>query len=150
MTLTSKITCDDIRKKLNGTVTGSTYTFWDQDYTSGSLQSQVDDSTNYLYNVLGRTLMEDTTEITDAIITTAQLAYASFLTIVSLSGGVVTEGFNWEAGVKVENPKMLEAYKNIADAFKESYNRIIAQIQPMVFSDETDQPTYHDTATSPM
>ena len=150
MTLTSKITCDNIRGKLNGTVTGSTYWFWDQTYTSGSLQQQVDDSTNYLYNILGRTLMEDTTEITDAIITTAQLAYASFLTIVSLSGGVVTEGFNWEAGVKVENPKMLEAYKNLIEGFKSSYMLLISQIQPLSFTDETDQPTYHDTATSLM
>jgi len=150
MVLTPKITTEDVRLTLNGTLTGSTYYYWDQSISSGSVLAQINLANYYMYNMLGKTLMDDTTDITSSIIKTAQLEYSCFRLLVLLSGGVIIDGFNWEAGVKVENPKMLEAYKNLIEGFKSSYMLLINQIQPMVFTDDWDVPVWKDTATSPM
>ena len=150
MVLTPKITTEDVRLTLNGTLTGSTYYFWDQSFSSGSVLAQINLANYYMYNMLGKSTMDSTDEVTSYIVKTAQLEYSCFRLLVVLSGGVIIDGFNWEAGVKVENPKMLEAYKNLTDGFKSSYILLISQIQPIAIIEETEMPIWHYTTRSIM
>ena len=150
MTISPKITPEDVRLTLGGTVTGSTYYFFDQTLASGSILQQILMANNFLYGVLGISVMDSTDEITSNHVNTCELAYSVMRVLVVLSGGVITEGFNWSMGASIQQPSMLGTYKNLIAEFKIASENHLRAIQPLAVSAESDIPSVGKTATSVM
>ena len=151
MVLTPKVTCEDVRLALNGSASGSTYyTFWDQTISSGSILAQINLANYWMYGILGKTVMESTDEITSYHVNTCQLDYSCMRVLIILSGGVITEGFNWNAGINVSQPAMLPTYKNLIQEFSFVAQNHLRAIQPLAVSAESDIPAVGKTATSVM
>ena len=151
MTITAKVTAEDVRKTLNGVESGSGYfTFWDQTISSGSVFQQINMSNDYLYGTLGLTKMDSTDEVISNHIKTAELDYACMRVLVLLSGGVVTEGFSWAAGISVQQPQMLSTYKNLIEEFKFLAQNHLRAVQEIAVTAEADQPSYGKTSPSVM
>lgn len=145
---TPHITTEDIRLSLNGTVTGSTYYFFGQSITSGSVLAQINLANYYLFGVLGDSVMNSSNEITDYHVRTCLLDYSCMRLLTLLSGDVITEGFNFSAGITVQQPALLPTYRMLIEQFKQSAQLHLRAIQPLHVASETDQPTYRDTAPS--
>ena len=147
-----KITCQDVMTRLNGTYTGSsdTFWFWEQSISSGSLLDIVSGSSSYLRGLLGNTVMDDTETVKARRIKELELLYTCFRTLVLLSGGVIVEGFTWDAGVRVSSPAMLPAYQNLIESFRVAAWDIFKTLQTFVLSEDADQPYYHKTSQSVM
>lgn len=152
MTITPKVTCEDLRLALNGVYSGSTgeYWFWDQSVASGSVLAQINIANYYLTGILGSTKMAATDEVTMYHIKTAELDYACFRLLVVLSGGVITEGFNWTAGLTVQQPAMLPTYKHLIEQFKESALGHLDKLQPIAIHGEWNVPDWDTTSPSVM
>ena len=151
MTITVKITAEDVRSYLNGATSGSThYTFWDQTISSGSINENIIAANNWLYDILGTSTMDSTVEITSGSVIKCELLYSCMRTLVLLSGGVIVEGFNWSAGVSVQQPAMLPTYKGLIAEFKEAAQNHLRSLQEIAVTEEADQPSYGKTATSYM
>lgn len=151
MSLLPKVTCEDIRVALNGTVTGSTYYFWEQSISSGSLLAQLNLANYYLYGILGETMMDTSDTVLSFHIRTCELDYACMRVLTNLSGGVITDGFSWATGpIRVTTSPMLQTYTNLINQFKESAQLHLKAIQPMHFFEEADVPVTGKTATSVM
>ena len=148
--LIPKVTTEDIRLTLNGTYdnTGS-YTFWEQTISSGSVLAQINLANYYLYGVLGESVMDSTDRITLFHVNSCELAYACMRTLIVLSGGVITDGFNWSAGISIQQPNMLLAWKNLISNFKDIAEIHFKILQPMgIMSDVS--PLFVSTTSSPM
>ena len=152
MVLIPKVTTEDLRLALNGTYSGSSssYFFWGQEISSGSMLAQINLSNYYLYGVLGLTKMDDTTDRTYYHVRTCELDYSCMRVLIVLSGGVLVDGFSWSAGVSVQQPHMLNTYRNLIEQFKASAQLHLRSIQDIAVSEEADQPNYGSTATSIM
>lgn len=152
MTLTPKVTTEDLRLALNGVYSGSTgqYWFFDQSISSGSVLAQINIANYYLYGRLGKVKMDSTDEVISYHIKTCELEYSCMRVLVLLSGGVITEGFNWSAGVSVQQPQMLAAYKNLIEEFKNSALGHISEIQPIAVGAEWEVPDWKSTSPSVM
>ena len=162
MTLTPKITTEDIRLTLNGVYSGSvtnpsgesgSYYFFGKQVSSGSLLAQINIANYYLYSLLGRTVMDTTVasdEITFYQVKTAELNYACFRTMVTLSGGIITDGFSWRAGIEVTASHITEGYNSLINGFRDSALQYIKILQPMVFSGTSDSLDISETCTSLM
>ena len=150
MTITAKITAEDVRSYLNGTVTGSTFYFWDQTLSSGSLNEQIIASNNYLYDILGTTVMDSTVEITLNHVKTCELLYSCMRVLVLLSGGVIVEGFNWSAGVSIQQPAMLPTFKNLIQELKIAAENHLRAIQPIAVHEFSVIPQFSKTSPSVM
>lgn len=150
MTLTPKVTCEDVRLSLNGTVTGSTYYFWDSAIESGSVLAQINISNYWMYGLLGKTIMDSNDEVTKYHVKTCQLDHSCLRLLILLSGGVVTDGFDWSAGPSVKQNQMLPAYKNLIQQFKESTQLHLHALQPCAISGEWSVPSWSGTAPSTM
>ncbi len=148
MSLIPKVTCEDIRLILNGTNTGSDYWFWGQNITSGSVLAQINAANYYLYGVLGQSLMDSTDTITFYHVKTCELDYSCMRLIALLSGDVIVDGFNWTAGLTVQQPALLPTYRMLLEQFKLSAQSHLRALQPIQVHADSDQPTYRDTAPS--
>ena len=148
MTISAKVTAEDVRSYLNGTVTGSTFYFWDQTLSSGSLNENITAANNYLYDILGISVMDSTVEITTNHVKTCELLYSCMRVLVLLSGGVITEGFNYSMGASIQQPSMLGAYKNLIAEFKTAAENHLRAIQPLAVHEYSDEPSYGKTAPS--
>jgi len=145
-----KISAEDVRLRLNGTVTGSTYTFWEQELSSGSLWDMCSGSSTYLRGLLGDGVMDATDAVKARRVKELELLYTCFRTLVLLSGGVIVEGFTWRAGVQVSSPYMLPAYQGLIEGFRVAAWDLFKSLQTFVLSEDADQPTYHKTSPSVM
>ena len=150
MVVTAKVTAEDVRSYLNGTVTGSTFYFWDQTLSSGSLNEQITAANNYLYDILGTSVMDSTVEITSGSVVKCELLYSCMRTLVLLSAGVITEGFNWSMGASIQQPSMLGAYKNLIQEFKTAAENHLKALQPIAVHEYSDEPSYSKTSPSVM
>ena len=150
MTITPKIFPEDVRSYLNGTVTGSTYYFFDQTLSSGSVNEQITAANNYLYDILGTSVMDSTVEITSGSVIKCELLYSCMRTLVLLSGGVITEGFNWSMGASIQQPSMLGAYKNLIQEFKTAAENHLRSLQPIAVHEYSDIPSTGKTSPSVM
>ena len=152
MVLTPKVTTEDIRLSLNGVYSGSdsSYWFWGQSINSGSVLAQINLSNYWLYGVLGTSKMDATDDRTYYHVRTCQLDYACMRVLLVLSGGVIVDGFSWNVGPSIQQPHLLNTYKNLIEQFKESAQLHLRAIQDIAVSEETDQPHYGNTATNVM
>ena len=150
MTITAKVTAEDVRSYLNGTVTGSTFYFWDQSLSSGSINEQITAANNYLYDILGISVMDSTVEITSNHIKTCELLYSCMRVLVLLSGGVIVEGFNWSSGISVQQPAMLPTYKNLIQEFKFAAENHLRALQSLAVHEFSDIPSVGRTSPSVM
>jgi hypothetical protein len=150
MSIIPKITTEDVRLALNGTDNGSgSYVFWEQSITSGSVLAQINLANYYLYGVLGTSIMDSTDSIIHYHVNSCELAYACFRTLVILSGGVITDGFNFSAGISLQQPNVLLAWKNIISSFKDIAETHFKILQPMgIMADVA--PLSLSTPASPM
>ena len=148
MTITAKITAENVRDALNGTVTGSNYYFWDQTISSGSVLTQINLANYYLYGILGTTKMDSTDEVTSFHINSCELDYACMRVLVVLSGGVIVEGFDWQSGISIKQPHILNTYINLINSFKESAQLHLRAIQPICVSADSDVPVWARTSPS--
>jgi len=146
--LTPKVTCEDIRLVLNGTNTGSDYWFWGQNLKSGSILSQINLSNYFLFGILGDTVMNSTDDITSYHVRTCELDYSAMRVLVLLSGDVISDGFNFSAGISVQQPLLLATYRNLISEFKESAQMHLRAIQPLFVTAESDTVKYQDVAPS--
>jgi hypothetical protein len=148
--LTPKITTEDIRLALNATYSGSSnsYFFWGQEISSGSILSQINLSNYFLFGILGDTVMNSTDDITSYHVRTCELDYSAMRVLVLLSGDVISDGFNFSAGISVQQPLLLATYRNLISEFKESAQMHLRAIQPLYVSAESDTTVYRDTAPS--
>jgi hypothetical protein len=144
------ITCEDIRLALNGAYSGSDnqYYFWGQGISSGSVLAQINLANYYLYGILGLSIMQSTDPITSNHVRTCELDYSCMRLITLLSGDVIVDGFNWTAGVTVQQPQLLSTYRNLIEQFKESAQLHLRAIQPIQVSAEGPTTTWSDTAPS--
>lgn len=145
---TPHITTEDIRLALNGTVTGSTYYYWGQSITSGSVLAQINLANYYLFGVLGDSVMNSSNEITSYHVRTCLLDYSCMRLLTVLSGDIIVEGFNWTAGVTVQQPALLPTYRMLIEQFKQTAQLHLRAIQPISVVEETSQPSYGETAPS--
>lgn len=146
-----KVTCEDIRLILNGVFSGSTnnYWFWGQEITSGSVLAQINAANYFLMGILGETDMNyPINDVLGYHIKTAELDYSCMRLLVLLSGDVIVDGFNFTAGLTVQQPLLLATFRNLISEFKESAQNHLRAIQKIAVTAETDQPTYRDTAPS--
>ena len=148
MTLTPKITTEDIRLALNGTQTGSTYYFWDQEILSESVLAQINLANYYMYNLLGKEIMNSTDEITSNSVKTSQLYYSCFRLLVVMSGGVILDGVSWQAGIRVESSQMTKAYENMINSYKDSAMQYFHNLQPIAFTGDWEVPSWKGTSCS--
>jgi hypothetical protein len=139
MTIIPKVTTEDIRLTLNGTYNASSgsYTFWEQTISSGSVLAQINLANYWLYGTLGKDIMDSTDEIISFRVNSCELMYSCMRTVVILSGGVITDGFNWNAGIGVQQPNMLATYKNLINEFKEMAMNHFINLQPIGLTDES-------------
>lgn len=148
-----KINCEEVRLQLNGVYSGSSdaYWFWENSIGSGSLWQIISGSDAYLRFLCGDTLWDSTDSNTSQTIKYAEINYVCFKTLVNLSGGVLTDGFNWSLGpTRVETPAMLPAYRGLIDGFKLTSENFIKALLPASLSYDHDQPQYSRTAPSVM
>ena len=82
--------------------------------------------------------MNSTDSLTFYRVKNCELAYSCMRVLVVLSGGVITDGFNWTAGVTVQQPQMLGAYRSLITQFKEQGELYLRTMQPIGFVVETD------------
>ena len=151
MTISTKVTAEDVRSYLNGVTSGSGYfTFWDQTISSGSINENITAANNYLYDILGTTVMDSTVEITANHVKTCELLYSCMRVLVLLSGGVITEGFNWAMGASIQQPSMLGTYRNLILEFKEAAQNHLRAIQPLAVHEFSDIPSTGKTSPSVM
>ena len=151
MTITAKVTAEDVRSYLNGVASGSThYTFWDQTISSGSITENITAANNYLYDILGVSVMDSTVEITSNHVKTCELLYSCMRVLVLLSGGVIVEGFNWSVGISIQQPAMLPTYKGLILEFKEAAQTHLRAIQPLAVHEFSDIPSTGKTSPSVM
>jgi len=151
MTITAKVTAEDVRSYLNGVSSGSGYfTFWDQTISSGSVNENITAANNYLYDILGTSTMDSTVEITANHVETCELLYSCMRVLVLLSGGVIVEGFNWSAGISVQQPAMLPTFKNLIQEFKFVAENHLRALQEIAVTEESDIPTWSKTSPSVM
>ncbi len=147
-----KISCFDVNKRLNGTyATGSdTYTFVGQTISSGSLWDICSGSSIDNRFILGDSVIDSTDANTVREIKELELATVCFRTLVQLSGGIVTSGFSWDAGISVSNPHIVESYRILISEFGNIAGNILKRCQTFVLSAESDVPSYNQTANSLM
>ena len=151
MVITAKVTAEDVRSYLNGVTSGSGYfTFWDQTVSSGSINEQITAANNYLYDILGISVMDSTTEITSNHVKTCELLYSCMRVLVLMSGAVITEGFNWAAGISVQQPAMLPTFKNLIQEFKLAAENHLRALQPLAVHEFSDIPSTGKTSPSVM
>lgn len=150
MTISPKVTTEDLRLALNGTYSGSTgnYWFWGQSISSGSVLAQINIANYFMYGILGSSKMASGDEVILYHIKTAQLDYACMRLLVLLTGGVITDGFNWSAGVSVQQPQLLETYRELINQFKESAQRHIQAVQPCALAEDWEEYSWDTTAPS--
>lgn len=150
MVLLPKITTEDIRLALNGTYSGSDgkYYFWGQGIASGSVLAQINIANYFLNGVLGSTLMDATDDVTFYHVKTCELDYSCMRLLTLLSGDVIVDGFNWTAGVTVQQPALLPTYRMLIEQFKQAAQLHLKAIQPIQVHADSDQPSYGDTAPS--
>jgi hypothetical protein len=143
MTIIPKITTEDIRLTLNGTYDSGSgnYTFWDQTISSGSVLAQINLANIWLYGAVGSDVMNSVDELTSLRVNACELAYSCMRTLVVLSGGVITDGFNWNAGMAVQQPHLMSAYKNLISEFKDSATIYFLNLQPIGVVMESDDLT---------
>lgn len=148
--LIPKVTTEDVRLTLNGIYSGSTYTFWEQNISSGSVLAQINLANYWMYGSLGKEVMDSQDQTTYFHVKACQLAYSCLRTLVVLSGGVITDGFNFTAGITVQQPSMLSSYKNMISEFKELAELHFRALTPIGYSMDCDPMELHDTPPSMM
>ncbi len=148
--LTPHVTCEDIRLALNGTYSGSdgNYYFWNVPLSSGSILAQINLSNYFLFGVLGDSVMNSTDDITSYHVRTCELDYSAMRVLVLLSGDVISDGFEFTAGVAVRQPHLMNIYRNLISEFKSSAQMHLKILQPLFVSEDSDVPVYKDTAPS--
>lgn len=147
-----KISCEDIRLRLNGVYSGSddNYYFWEESISSGSLWDIISGSDTYLRNLLGDGVMDTTDSNKSRLVKEAELLYSCFRTLVLLSGGVIVSGFSWKAGVSVDMGQMLPAYRNLIEGFKTEAQKIVKSLQDVYYKYDWATPTWSETAPAVM
>jgi len=157
MTITPKVTCEDIRLALHGIFSGSgvdasgedSYYFWDQRIHSGSILAQINLANYSLTGILGTSKMDDPDEVTFYHVRTALLDLACMRVITLLSGDVIVDGFNVTVGpTTIQQPSLLSTYRMLIQEFKEQALMHIRHIQPIAVVGEFEQPDYRETAPS--
>jgi len=101
-----------------------------------------------MFGILGETVMTTTDEITSYHVRTCLLDYSCMRTLILLSGDVIVDGFNWSAGVSVQQPHILNTYRLLIQSFRESAQLHLRAIQPIQVSMDSDTTAYKDTAPS--
>lgn len=152
MSLIPKVTTEDIRLALNGNYNSDSelYTFWEQTIDSGSVLAQINLANYYLYGALGTEVMDSTDINIMFHVNSCELAYSCMRTIIVLSGGVITDGFNWTAGINIQQPHMLLAWKNLIASFKDIAELHFRILQPVGFLMDADPLDLGDTTPSVM
>ena len=112
--------------------------------------AQINLANYFIYDILGSTKMAATDDATHYHIKTALVDYSCMRVLVVLMGGVVTEGFEWSAGVSIRQPHILSTYINLINQFKEAAQLHLRAIQPICVSDEWTVPSVGKTAPSVM
>ena len=145
------VTCEDVRLALNGTYdnTGS-YTFWESIISSGSVLAQINLSNYYLYGILGISTMTSTDQVTQFHVMACELSYSAMRVLVLLSGGVITDGFNFSAGISLQQPNVLLSWKNLIMSFKDMAELHLKAIMPMGVMQDADALCINKTSPSMM
>ena len=147
---TPKVTTEDIRLTLNGQWSGSedNYYFWNQSVSSGSVLAQINLANYFLYGILGASLMNTTDEVAAYHVKTCELDYSCMRLLTVLSGDVIVDGFNWTAGITVQQPALLPTFRMLIEEFKASAILHLRALQPIAVSSEGPTTTYRGTAPS--
>jgi hypothetical protein len=150
--LTPVVTTEDVRLTLNGTYSGSNgnYYFWGQSISSGSVLAQINLANIWMYTALGSSIMTTTEQVTFFQVRALQLNYSCMRTLVVLSGGVISDGFNWSAGIKVDQPAMLPTYLQLISNFKDVADIYFRNLQPIGLMDDANPLELGHTAPSVM
>ncbi len=145
-----KISAEDVRKRLNGVYSGSdtSYWFFENSISSGSLWDLCSGSSIYIRTLIGDSIMDSTSGNTSRQVKETELLYTCFQTLINLSGGVIVQGFTWDAGFKVSQPSMLPTYINLINEFKMVAQNNIRSLQTFVLSEDMDMPNIGNTASS--
>ena len=134
------VTTDDVMHSMNGTYDSgsSNYYFWETDINSGSILAQINLANYYLYGALGISTMTSTDQVTMLHVRACELAYSCMRVLVVLSGGVITDGFNFSAGISLQQPNVLLAWKNLIANFKDMAELHFRIIQPIGLLQDAD------------
>ncbi len=150
MSYSPKNSTEDVRKRLNGTYSGSdtSYWFFENSISSGSLWDICSGSSIYVRAIIGDSIMDSASGNTSRQVKETELLYACFQTLINLSGGVIVQGFSWDAGIKVSQNFMLPSYVNLINEFKTVAQNNIRSLQTFVLSEDMDMPSISNTAPS--
>lgn len=147
----TKITPEDIRLEWFGSVSSTTYTFWNQNVESGSIQQHIDNAESDL-----EYLLEDTWDSTDAEISANVVLAVLYRTCQSLAfilrGGIVTQGFDYNVGpLRVARTSgQISFYDQLEQKYKSLLAGVLYRLQPLYYTSETTQPSYGETAPAVM
>lgn len=148
-----KISCEDVRKRLNGVYSSTTgsYYFQGEAITSGSLWDICSGSSIDCRYILGDSVMDNASDSNHVReIKELELCTTCFRTLVQLSGGIITSGYSWKAGIEVSAPHMVEGWRGLINEFANIAGNILKRCQTFVFAEDSDVPPYSDTAISLM
>lgn len=137
-----------MRKRLNGTYTGSadSYYFFGESITSGSLWDIISGSSTDSRFTLGDSIMDSTDSNQARMVKELEVTTSCFRTLVQLSGGIITSGFSWRAGIQVSSPHIAEGYRGLINEFASIAGTILMRLSPMSYSTESDVPAISTTA----
>ena len=150
MSLTAKITTEDIRLTLNGTYTAPNYQFWGQNFNSGSVLANVNRANIYMYSILGEDIMDSTDVITSNHVWLCQLDLSCAYLLTVLTGDVITNGMSLSAGLTIQQPLLLASYRTLQEAFMTSAQLHMRLLQPLFVTEESDVTNYRTTSPSVM
>lgn len=154
LNITPAIGCEDVRLALNGIFSGSdnppNYYFFDQAISSGSVMDHINLANIWLWATVGQQIMQATDTVTMAQIYAASVDYSCMRLLVVMSGDIIVDGFDIQAGVQVKQPHLYNAYRNLIEQFKSSAQLHLKALMPSEIHADSDIPVYQDTAPSVM
>ena len=132
---------------LNGSITGSTCYLWNLTLNSGSVDTQITYSEYYVKSRVGDQLydsnvtdwdVQSTTTIGNSI-KSAVMDYICFRLAVILSGGTITEGFDYQVGpLRASRSRAyVQFFNSLISKFKDSADHKIAMLTPLAYSGES-------------
>ena len=148
----TKITPTDISNEWGGSVSGTTYLFWNQSIASGSIQHHIEYAEKYIRYLVGESTWTSTDTVTSNNVYLLSLNYSLFRIAVMLSGGVITQGFDYTVGPLDTRRSQSQTtfYRQLIETYRSTAWDILSALQAFVLYNDTDQPSYSETQTPVM
>ena len=144
------IDAESLRLALNGSYIDPNYGFFGQNISSGSVHAQIALGDRELRSLLGDSVMNAQDTTTQNALQTLELNYSIYRVLVTLSGGIVTRGFSYNAGPSVSQPHLFNTYKTLIDEYRRKAEAMFWQLQPLTVAQNANMPRVHCTSPSVM